>query len=74
MTIRMIDGTSHFGEVHNALGCPERPLDDATLIAKFIDCAGRAKLPVTGSDAAQMADAIMAVEGCSDVGALFAPD
>jgi len=72
LTIRMTDGASYSGEVHNALGCPDRPLDDAALIAKFSDCAGRAQMPLAESEAGRMAGAIMQLETCADVGALFA--
>lgn len=72
LTIWMDDGTNHHSEVHNALGCPERPLDDAALVAKFIDCAGRAQVPLAGAESARMAEAILQLETCRDVGAVFA--
>ena len=56
-------------EVENALGCPERPLSDEALLAKFRDCAARAAMP---PDAERLAEAILDLENCNDVGRLFA--
>lgn len=72
MTIRLIDGCLFEAEVHNARGCPARPLDDAALIAKFVDCATRAKVTMSTTEAQVKAGEIMALEQCPDVGALFA--
>mgnify|MGYP000751878029 CR=1 FL=1 len=58
--------------VENPRGCPENPLSYEQLVAKFIDCAGRARKPLDTAAAASLADAIMALEDCEDVGALLA--
>ncbi len=68
--IEMADGTAYQAEVHNARGCPENPLSEAELVAKFIDCAVRAQVPP--KDPQQLAEAILALSDCEDVGALFA--
>ncbi|RVU05962.1 MmgE/PrpD family protein [Novosphingobium umbonatum] len=53
----------------DALGCPARPLGAQALRAKFADCAARAALPP--ADAPALAAAILSLEQCGDVGALF---
>lgn len=49
-------------EIDQALGHPSRPLSDARLRAKFIDCATRAKTPMTASQAAALCDAMWTLE------------
>lgn len=68
--IEMGDGTTYQAEVRNARGCPENPLSEADLVAKFVDCAARAQVPP--SDPQQLARAILGLADCDDVGALFA--
>jgi 2-methylcitrate dehydratase PrpD len=65
------DGTAFSAAVNNALGCPERPLSDQALTAKFVDCASRAHVPMKREHAEKLADVIMSLEMCTDVGALF---
>jgi 2-methylcitrate dehydratase PrpD len=69
IAVRLADGRVLSAEVANVMGCPERPLDEAALVAKFIDCAGRAEVPP--ADAAALAGRILALEECADVGAVF---
>jgi len=71
LAIRLKDGREFSAETRDALGCPDRPLDEARLVAKFVDCAGRAAVPLGEGAAAELAGAILAVESCGDVGALF---
>lgn len=70
MEITLDDGTLLSAEVHNARGCPERPLGEDELLAKFVDCAKRAQVPPP--DPRRMAEAILSLADCGDVGALFA--
>ncbi len=72
LVLHLADGRELRADVANALGCPARPLDDGALVAKFIDCAGRAARPLAATDAAALAWQILALETCGDVGALFA--
>lgn len=72
MTVQLTDGRQFSAEVDNALGCPARPLDEAALVNKFIDCAGRAQRPWDTAAARDLATRILTLEECSDVGALFA--
>jgi hypothetical protein len=69
LSIQMNDGRVLQHAVPHALGAPVRPLDDAALRGKFIDCALRASVPPTRLAAEQLADRIMTLERESDVGA-----
>jgi len=72
LTLRLADGRVLAAQRTDALGCPARPLDEAALIAKFTDCAGRAARPLEPGAALALAERILALETCPDVGALFA--
>ena len=72
MVVAMADGSRFEASLDDALGCPARPLGEAALVAKFIDCAGRAARPVGREAAERLAARILALEDCPDVGALFA--
>lgn len=72
MRIVLADGGVHSAEVDNALGCPARPLSEAALVEKFVSCATRAARGISEVEARQMAGAILTLETCEDVGALFA--
>lgn len=69
ITVRLLDGREFSAEVDNARGCPARPLGEAELVAKFIDCAGRAKIP--HADPALLAARILAITESPDAGAVF---
>lgn len=71
MAVQLADGRQLSAAVDNALGCPARPLDEAALVRKFVDCAGRALRPLDKVAARQLAARILALEDCPDVGALF---
>jgi 2-methylcitrate dehydratase PrpD len=72
MTIFLTDGRALHHSVRHPTGDPSRPLTDADLRAKFIDCAARAARPLTAAAAAQLADKIMSLENESDTGAIIA--
>jgi len=71
LSITLADGRSLHHAVAHAAGAPSRPLSDATLHAKFIDCALAAAVPMTPSAAQQLAERLWALEDESDVGALL---
>ncbi|OYW51500.1 MAG: 2-methylcitrate dehydratase [Novosphingobium sp. 28-62-57] len=71
MRVTLKDGTVHEAFVANALGCPDRPLSDTAQRAKFTDCLSRAAVPVGLRDAEALAERILALDMCEDVGALF---
>jgi 2-methylcitrate dehydratase PrpD len=71
MVIRLRDGTALEAQTADSLGCPARPLTTEDLVAKFVDCAGRAALPLSDAAANALASRILALETCENVGALF---
>jgi 2-methylcitrate dehydratase PrpD len=59
-------------KISAALGDAARPLDEASLRAKFVDCAMHAAIPLTRGSAERMADRILNLEREPDAGALLA--
>lgn len=72
MEIRLRDGTSIAAEVGRARGSPERPLNDTERTEKFVECAAAARSPLSRAEALALAEKILAIETCDNVGALFA--
>lgn len=72
MRIVLADGRAFEVALDNALGCPERPLGQAALVDKFVTCAMRAARPRSEVEVRELAAAILTLETCEDVGALFA--
>lgn len=66
------DGRVLRHEILAPRGSPARPLDDAELIAKFVDCAGRARAPLAAQPAAALARQMLDLESAPDAGALIA--
>jgi 2-methylcitrate dehydratase PrpD len=48
--------------IDHPLGHPSRPLDQGQLVAKFVDCAARAALPLSRERAQLAADAILDID------------
>jgi 2-methylcitrate dehydratase PrpD len=69
LSILLEGGHALHASVPQALGCPERPLDDAALHAKFIDCSSRAARPLTRAAAERVAERIFTLERELDAGA-----
>jgi 2-methylcitrate dehydratase PrpD len=65
--IQLADGRRFGVETLQPLGHPSRPLDDARLVAKFIDCAGRAATPLVRDRAAAAATALLQLQPDGDV-------
>jgi 2-methylcitrate dehydratase PrpD len=72
LRITLNDGRRLQAVVPHALGNPSRPLSDAALRAKFIDCAARAATPLPLAAAWQLADRILSLECATDAGAAIA--
>lgn len=70
--VTTVDGRTLRQEVLDPLGSPARPLDEAQLVAKFVDCAGRAQLPLAMQPATALARRILDLENAPDAGALIA--
>ena len=71
VTVKLCDGSELFREVANASGAPDRPMGEDALRAKFVDCAMRARRPLSADVAEELAERILDLENCPDVGALF---
>ncbi|MXO71984.1 MmgE/PrpD family protein [Alteraurantiacibacter buctensis] len=71
LAITLADGRRLEASCTTALGSPEKPLGSERLIAKFVDCAGRAARPLAEDKARALADRILDLENCADVGALL---
>ena len=68
LRIVLADGRELQHIVAEALGDPKRPLSDAALRAKFIDCTAQAATPIDASASQQMAERIFALEREADAG------
>ena len=73
LAVEMSDGRVLEAELSQARGAPGNPLSDEELIDKFVACATSAAQPFKADRARNLADQILALENCPDVGALFAP-
>jgi 2-methylcitrate dehydratase PrpD len=72
LEILLADGRSLKAELEQSRGAPANPLSETELVDKFVDCASRAAVPFSSGAARALAAKILALEECSDVGALFA--
>jgi 2-methylcitrate dehydratase PrpD len=72
LAVRLKNGDQFETQVENARGCPAMPMSDADLRDKFITCAAKAAIPLDREAASALADAVMSIEDCEDVGVLFA--
>jgi 2-methylcitrate dehydratase PrpD len=66
----LADGRELREEILDPLGSPQRALDDAALIAKFVDCAGRARQPLPATDATVLAGRLLGLQREPSVAAL----
>lgn len=71
LAITLADGRVLSGKLDRARGTPENPLGEGALVDKFVDCAGRAAVPLSVQAARDLAARILALEDCTDVGAIF---
>ena len=62
LTLELRNGNRHSLRIEHPLGHPSHPLGQEQLIAKFVDCAGRAAHPLTAAQARLAADAILAID------------
>lgn len=59
LTVTFDDDTTISHRVMQAAGHPDRPMDDAALIAKFVDCAAHATQPLASAPAQALAAHIL---------------
>lgn len=71
LTVVLRDGSVLTQRIAGALGDAARPLDDAALRAKFVDCAMRAAVPFSQEAAQRLADRILDLERELDAGSLL---
>lgn len=71
LIVMLADGTRHESMVLAAPGGPESPLDDATLVAKFVACATRAAMPLAPAEAETLALRLLACGGRASAGTLL---
>jgi 2-methylcitrate dehydratase PrpD len=72
MRIRLVDGTVLDASLAQPSGSPASPVSDEQLIAKFLDCCGRAARPPSARLANEMAQRFLQLDDEPDVGALLA--
>lgn len=65
LTVTLADGTVLQHRVMQAAGHPDRPMDDESLIAKFIDCAAHAASPMDAAAARSLAHNILSFSQCA---------
>lgn len=71
LAILLGDGSRQGLEILEALGSPARPLSDASLVEKFVACAGRADHALKPSAAGQIANSILAAPSDLPIGSLL---
>ncbi len=69
LAISLQDGREVRAVVPQALGHPTRPLSDAQLHTKFLDCASHAQLPLDNATAAGLAATLLRFEDVEDAAA-----
>jgi len=62
LTLQLRSGIRHSLRVEHPPGHPRQPLAQEQLIAKFVDCAGRAAHPLSEAHARRAADAILTID------------
>ena len=72
LSVELKNGETLRGEFTTPLGSPERPLAREQLVAKFVDCAGRAQVPLAPRPARRLAERILAIDAVDDVRQVFA--
>ncbi len=72
LRVRLRDGRDLRHSIVRALGEPARPMSDAALREKFIDCASRAAIPLEPGPAARCADRILGLDAEPDAAAALA--
>ncbi|QDX25657.1 MmgE/PrpD family protein [Sphingomonas suaedae] len=60
LTVTLEDGAVLTHRVMQAAGHPDRPMDDRSLIAKFVDCAAHAARPIASASAGELAARVLA--------------
>ncbi len=70
LRVVLADGRELREEILDPLGSPQRALDDAALIAKFVECTGRARKSLPATDATALAGRLLDLQREPSVAAL----
>ena len=62
LLLQLRDGSTLGERVQHPLGHPDNPLADEVLLVKFVDCAGRAAVPIAPERAQRAAAELLAIE------------
>lgn len=71
LELRLRDGRSLSAQVPHPLGAPQNPVDDAGLVAKFLDCAGRSAAPLEAGGAVKIAEVVLSLDQVEASAAVF---
>lgn len=71
LRVALKDGRQLKHAIDSALGDPRRPLSEAALSAKFVDCVCRAARPLAAASARQLCERILTLEQEADAGLLL---
>jgi 2-methylcitrate dehydratase PrpD len=71
LTIELADGTRLERWIEIAVGAASRPIDDAALTAKFLNCTQRAKRPIRTCRIERLADALWTIDTPAGVAEAF---
>jgi 2-methylcitrate dehydratase PrpD len=71
LSIELVDGRVLSGATAEPLGSPARPMSDADLIGKFVDCCAHAARPLSAGEAEAAAARILAIDELQDSGSCF---
>lgn len=71
LTIELKNGERLHGRFDTPLGSPERPLEREQLIAKFVDCTARARIPLDAAAARELAEKILAIDEYQNINSIF---
>jgi 2-methylcitrate dehydratase PrpD len=73
LAVDLVDGRQVTASLAQARGAPGNPLSESDVFDKFVDCAARAARPMTEGHARALAEQILSLDQCPDVGRLFTP-
>ncbi len=72
LTLVLRSGRTLTHRVTHPLGAPENPIDEASITAKFTDCAAKALCPPPGSDTALLMDTVLNLDRVANPAPLLA--
>lgn len=73
LAIKLKSGRTLSHSIAQARGSPASPLSDKDLVAKFLDCAGYAKPPLSPEKALRLTDSLLSMSSAPSAAAALAP-